>query len=79
MNHPRFQYEIQTGVVDPSRDMNPGAGLEWFSVQHWVSVEQDGLSATVMPLDASLVTLGDINRGAWPTNSASGQGLSSPM
>ena len=25
------------------------------------------MSATVMPLDASLVTLGDINRGAWAT------------
>jgi alpha-mannosidase len=66
MSHPRFQYEIQNGVVDPAQDMLPGAGREWFSVQHWVSVEQDGVSATVMPLDASLVTLGDINRGAWP-------------
>ncbi|MGA8090726.1 MAG: polysaccharide lyase family protein [Terracidiphilus sp.] len=68
MTHPRFQYEIQNGVVDPARDMYPGAGHEWFSVQHWVSVEQDGASATVMPLDASLVTLGDINRGEWPTS-----------
>ncbi|HUY82626.1 MAG TPA: polysaccharide lyase family protein [Acidobacteriaceae bacterium] len=67
MKHPQFQYEIQNGVVDPVRDMYPGAGREWFSVQHWVSVQQDGVSATVMPLDASLVTLGDINRGAWPT------------
>lgn len=66
VNRPHFQYEIQNGVVDPARDMYPGAGHEWFSVQHWVSVEQDGASATVMPLDASLVTLGDINRGAWP-------------
>ena len=66
MSHPRFQYEIQNGVVDPAKDMYPGAGLEWFSVQHWVSVNEDGVSATVMPLDASLVTLGDINRGAWP-------------
>lgn len=66
MDHPRFQYEIQTGVVDPSKDMYPGAGHEWFTVQHWVSVEQDGLAGTVMPLDAPLVTLGDINRGAWP-------------
>jgi hypothetical protein len=66
MSHPRFQYEIQNGVVDPEKDMYPGAGREWFSVQHWVSVQQDGVSATVMPLDASLVTLGDINRGAWP-------------
>ncbi|MGB9146179.1 MAG: polysaccharide lyase family protein [Acidobacteriaceae bacterium] len=67
MSHPQFQYEIQNGVVDPAKDMYPGAGHEWFSVQHWVSVQQGGVSATVMPLDASLVTLGDINRGAWPT------------
>ena len=68
MAHPEFQYEIQNGVVDPAKDMYPGAGHEWFSVQHWVSVQQDGVSAAVMPLDASLVTLGDINRGAWPTD-----------
>jgi alpha-mannosidase len=67
MDHPQFQYEIQNGVVDPSKDMYPGAGHEWFSVQHWVSVQQDGVSGTVMPLDAPLLTLGDINRGDWPT------------
>ena len=67
MTHPQFQYEIQNGVVDPSRDMYPGAGHEWFSVQHWVSVQQDGVTGTVMPLDTPLLTLGDINRGAWPT------------
>jgi hypothetical protein len=66
MSHPQFQYEIQNGVVDPAKDMYPGAGREWFSVQHWVSVEQDGVSGTVMPLDTPLLTLGDINRGAWP-------------
>lgn len=62
----QFQYEIQNGVVDPARDMYPGAGHEWFTVQHWVSEQQDGISGTVMPLDAPLVTLGDINRGQWP-------------
>jgi hypothetical protein len=67
MAHPQFQYEIQNGVVDPAKDMYPGAGHEWFNVQHWVSVQQDGVSGTVMPLDASLFTLGDINRGAWQT------------
>ncbi|MFP5207923.1 MAG: glycoside hydrolase family 38 C-terminal domain-containing protein [Acidobacteriota bacterium] len=66
MDQPRFQYEIQNGVVDPAKNMYPGAGHEWFSVQHWVSVEQNQRSATVMPLDAPLVTLGDIYRGAWP-------------
>jgi alpha-mannosidase len=66
MNQPQFQYEIQNGVVNPAKNMYAGAGQEWFSVQHWISVEQNGISGTVMPLDASLVTLGDINRGAWP-------------
>lgn len=63
---PQFQYEVQNGVVDPTKDTYPGAGREWFSILHWVSAQQDGLSATVMPLDAPLVTLGDINRGEWP-------------
>jgi alpha-mannosidase len=67
MSHPQFRYEIQNGSVDPAKDLYPGAGREWFSVQHWVSVEQDGMAGTVMPLDTPLVTLGDINRGAWPT------------
>ena len=66
MKQPQFHYEIQNGVVDPAKDMYPGAGHEWFTAQHWVSVEQDGTSATVMPLDAPMITLGDINRGAWP-------------
>jgi hypothetical protein len=66
MNQPQFKYEIQNGVVDPARDMYPGAGHEWFSAQHWVSVEKDGVAASVMPLDAPLITLGDINRGEWP-------------
>ena len=67
MPHPEFHYEIQNGDVDPAKDMLPGAGLEWFSVQHWVSAEQAGVSAAVLPLDASMVTLGDIARGTWPT------------
>jgi alpha-mannosidase len=66
MANPEFHYEIQNGDVNPAKDMLPGAGLEWFSVQHWVSVEQAGVSATVLPLDASMVTLGDIARGTWP-------------
>ena len=66
MDQPQFNYEVQNGVVNPAEDMYPGAGHEWFSVQHWISVQQGGVSATVMPLDAALVTLGDINRGDWP-------------
>ena len=63
---PEFAYEIQNGWVDPSRDMLKGAGVEWFSVRHWAKVSNSDLSAAIVPVDAPLVTLGDINRGVWP-------------
>jgi len=66
MEHPQFRYETQNGFVDPSRDQLPGAGKEWFSVQHWVTAEQDGVTAALVPVDAPLVCLGDIVRGTWP-------------
>ena len=74
MNRPEFRYEVQNGVVDPAKDMYPGAGHEWFSAQHWVSVEQDGVAGTVMPLDASLITLGGIFDGSWPEKFGERQG-----
>ena len=66
ISKPKFRYEIQTTAVDPARDMYPGAGKEWFSVQHWASVQADDIAAAVMPLDVPLVTFGDIDRGKWP-------------
>jgi Alpha-mannosidase len=66
MDHPEFQYEVQNGVVNPAKDMYPGAGHEWFSIQHWIALQQGGVSVGLLPLDAALATFGDINRGQWP-------------
>ncbi len=66
MDRPRFRYDLQNGFVNPASDQMPGAGKEWFSVQHWVEAQQDGVSAAIVPVDAFLVTLGDIVRGKWP-------------
>jgi alpha-mannosidase len=63
---PSFQYEIQNGWVDPSKDMLKGAGLEWYSVQHWVKASGGGWDLAIVPVDAPLATLGDIDRGVWP-------------
>ncbi|HXY00087.1 MAG TPA: glycosyl hydrolase-related protein [Candidatus Limnocylindrales bacterium] len=63
---PSFRYEIQNGSVDPSKDMIKGAGLEWFSVAHWVRASAGDAEVAIVPVDAPLVTLGDINRGIWP-------------
>ncbi|HZO99304.1 MAG TPA: polysaccharide lyase family protein [Terriglobia bacterium] len=66
MDHPEFRYETQNGFVNPAKDMIKGAGLEWFSVQHWVAANQDNISVALVPVDGHLVTLGDIVRGTWP-------------
>lgn len=66
MGRPEFRYEVQNGIVNPATDMLPGASLEWFIAQHWVAVEQDDVTAAIIPLDAPVVTFGDIIRGAWP-------------
>jgi alpha-mannosidase len=63
---PRFEYATQQGWVDPSRDMLKGASLEWFSVQKWMAVHNSNLAVEVVPVDASLASFGDINRGEWP-------------
>jgi hypothetical protein len=64
---PEFKYEVQNGVVNPARDMIPGAGLEWFSAQNWVSVGGAGLEVGLVGVDSFLWTFGDIVRGTWPT------------
>ncbi|MBI3416458.1 MAG: hypothetical protein HY043_14275 [Verrucomicrobia bacterium] len=69
-DQPRFRYATQNGFVDPALDLLPGAGREWFTIQDWVSVAQDGFAITLVPVDAPLITIGDIARGAWPTNFA---------
>ena len=63
---PEFSYEIQNGWVDPAHDLLKGANSAWFTVQHWVKVASPGVSVGLVPIDSPLVTLGDINRGAWP-------------
>ena len=65
MKAPRYRYETQNGYVDPSRDQMPGAGNEWFSVQHWIAADQAGVTAAIVPVDAPMVTLGDVVRGTW--------------
>jgi hypothetical protein len=74
MDHPEFRYEIQNGYVNPSRDIMKGGNLEWFSVQHWVAADQDNVSVALVPVDAHLITLGDIVRGAWPREFGSRKG-----
>jgi len=64
---PEFKYEVQNAVVRPARDMMPGAGLEWFSAQNWVSAGDADAEVGLVSTDSFLWTFGDIVRGTWPT------------
>jgi alpha-mannosidase len=66
MDRPQFRYEIQNGVVNPAKDTLPGGSREWQTVQHWAAVDQDDVTAAVVPVDAPLVAFGDVIRYRWP-------------
>ncbi|MGH9401077.1 MAG: polysaccharide lyase family protein [Terriglobia bacterium] len=66
LTHPDFKYEIQNGWVDPAHDILKGGSLDWFTVQHWVRLSGPEFSVGLVPVNAPLVSLGDINRGTWP-------------
>jgi alpha-mannosidase len=65
-SNPRFSFATQQGWIDPSRDLMKGGSLEWFNVQQWMAVSSSNLAVGIVPLDASLASFGDINRGKWP-------------
>jgi len=64
---PGFAYATQQGWVNPAHDLLKGASLEWFSIQKWMAIHGSGMSIGIVPLDASLASFGDINRGLWPS------------
>lgn len=66
VSHPEFAYASQQGWIDPARDLMKGGSVEWFNVQDWMAVRDANTTLAIVPLDASLASFGDINRGTWP-------------
>ena len=63
---PQFEFATQQGWVNPAHDVLKGGSLEWFNVQQWMAVRDSNMAVAIVPLDASLASFGDINRGKWP-------------
>jgi alpha-mannosidase len=66
VTNPAFQFATQQDWVNPARDLMKGGSLEWFNIQQWMAVSDPSISVGIVPLDASLASFGDINRGKWP-------------
>lgn len=66
MEKAEFAYDTQNGWVDPARNELAGGSREWYVVQHWAALHNRTWAAAVIPVDAPLVTFGDVVRGKWP-------------
>ena len=64
---PTFRYEAPLAIQRPDEHMLPGACLDWFTVQHFVQIEDPETAITWSTPDAPLVCFQDINRGKWQT------------
>jgi hypothetical protein len=65
---PVIRHEIPAGIISVNKDMLPGACLDWFTVQHYVEIEDRGGATAWATPDAPLICLQDINRGKWQTS-----------
>ncbi len=52
--------DVGWAVVRPEVDQIPAACKNWFSVQRWVDISNDGFGVTWSPVDAPLVEVGGI-------------------
>jgi hypothetical protein len=68
LDQPSIKYEGATAWVDPITDMLPGANRQWFTTQGGVWAKGANTSVAWATADAPLITIGDINRGTWPTS-----------
>jgi hypothetical protein len=66
VSHPQFTYGSQSAWVNPSEEELVGGSREWYLPTTWTAVYDPQVSAAVVPLDAPLVSFGDIVRGNWP-------------
>jgi len=67
ITHPEFAYGSQAAWIDPAKNELPGGSREWYVPTTWAAVHDRQVSAAIVPLDAPLVTFGDIMRGEWPS------------
>src|SRR5207248_3261289 len=68
VSNPHFAFASQQGWIDPAQNVLKGGSLAWFTVQQWMAVHNPDLAVSIVPIDASLASFGDLNRGKWPSD-----------
>ncbi len=63
--NPQIDYAVANAVVRAGRDWLPGSCKDWFTLQNWLRVRNDGYDALFVTYDAPLINLQDINSNKW--------------
>jgi len=64
--NPSFTYGNQSRWVNPAKDELSGGSREWYVASHWTAIANADASIALVPIDAPLVSFGDLVRGNWP-------------
>jgi len=59
---PQFRFEATDAVIEPTRDQWPGSNTDYYAVQHWADVFNDGWGVVWTALDTPMAEFG----GLWP-------------
>ncbi len=60
LTRPTFRIGQTGAVIDPARDIAPGANRSLWAVETWVDVTDDRHGLGIIPIDAPLVSLGSL-------------------
>ena len=64
---PQFSYGSQGAPLNPAKDELAGGSREWYLPTTWAAVSNAKVTGVVVPIDAPLMSFGDIVRGEWPS------------
>ena len=56
----QLRMDLAWSVIRPEFDQLPGSCKNWFTVQRWVDISNQGFGVTWMPLDAPLIEIGGV-------------------
>ncbi|MBX2997288.1 MAG: hypothetical protein KF893_02165 [Caldilineaceae bacterium] len=59
---PQFRFEAVDAIIEPLQDQLPGTNSDYYAVQHWAEIHNDGWGITWTSRDAPMVEFG----GLWP-------------
>lgn len=65
VDEPVFHLDLNGVALEAEAEQLPGSCRDWYGVQRWAEVGNEGLSVALAPLDAPLIQVGGITTGRW--------------